>query len=78
MDVTESCVIYHHAHNKTTQDLNFNVTDVEGSLLFSYTDMLTLGLVLGSEKLNKKISSNVKSVTSEADRSDMYTSSKKT
>ena len=55
MNVIASCVLYHHTHTQEdiTQALSFNVTDIEGSVLLSCADMLVLGLVLTSEKLDK-------------------------
>ena len=50
------CVLYCHAH-KSTQALIFNITDIEGSILFSCADALLLGLLQASEKLDKKIPS---------------------
>ena len=66
MDVIDSCVLYHHVHSKPTQALNFNITNIKGSVPLSCTDTFAFGLVLGSDKLDKKLPSGVKMVISQA------------
>ena len=70
MSVIGLCMLCHLAHDSTTQVLSFNVTDIEGSVLLNCTDTSTLGLVLASYKLNRKISSSAKLVTRKTQRNN--------
>ena len=54
------------------------VTNLEGSVLISCTDTLSLGLLQVSDKLNKKLPSGVKLITSKVDRYEVHTINKKT
>ena len=78
MIVILSCVPYHPAHNKALQVISFNVTAIKGSVLHIHTDTLALQLVLVGDKLYRKISNSAKFVSSQTDRSDVFTINKKT
>ena len=71
------CALPSH-HNKMTTAISVNFTDIEGSRLYSYTDTLALQLVLASDKLDISIPSSAKLVISQDNRSDVFTTSKKT
>ena len=49
MSVIGSSVLHHK-----TRTLVFNITDLEGSVLLSCADILLLGLLQATNKLNKK------------------------
>ena len=77
MNVIVSWVIYHYVHNKTSHTLYFDVIDLEGSVLLSYADIHALGLELAGNKMDKNIPSGAKLVISQADRSDVFTTNKR-
>ena len=58
--------------------LSFGVSDIEGSVFLSCPDTFALGLVIANDKLDKKLPGSAKIVISHADRSDVFTISKKT
>ena len=64
INVIGLCVLSHYAHNKTTEALSFNVTNKKGSVLLSCGEILVLGLVLESDKPDRKIPSSAKPLVS--------------
>ena len=78
MHAIGSHVFYDHAHNKQLQGPSFNISDIEGSVLLSFTDTPTPGLVLASDKLGKRLPNSSKLAFSQVDRSDVFTVNKRT
>ena len=77
MKVIGLYVIYHKVHKRPVEILSFDVTDIEGSVLLSCVDTLTLGLVLVSYKLDTKLLSHTKIVICHTDRSDVFAINRK-
>ena len=67
-------VLYHlHVYNKPANASYFNAADFKGNLLLSCADTLVLGF-----KLDSKLCSGAKIAISQADRSDVFSLSRKT
>ena len=70
MNVIGSRVIYHHAHS--TQSLSITVRDIEGSVTFSCTNKIAIGLLSASDKQDKKVPSSSKCFINQAHHSNVY------
>ena len=70
------CAPSSHAKQGQQKPLSFSVTDIKGCVLLSYPVTLVFGLVLASDKLDRKISSVAKLFSDQSDRSDVFRSIK--
>ena len=68
------CTVYHL--HQSPQGLRFNIQDIEDTVLLSCADALTLGTVLPSDKLDRKIPICAKLVISQGNRYDVYVNNK--
>ena len=78
MNITGSCMLYHHRQNNPAQVLSFIVTDTKGSVFLSCTDTLALGLVGARNKLDRKLPNSARLAIRHANKSDVLTITKKT
>ena len=65
-------------NNNPAQALSFHVTDIAGCVLLSCADIIALGLLWTTGKLDKFLHSGAKIVISQAYRSDVFTFIRKT